>query len=110
MGKKIRKWLSIALAVVMMASALPLIAGALAPSAGGSSEPTTQATGQAPLKVEIKSDKDSYILLGKMAFTATITNTSNDQIRTVMHQNFAQHYRDSIRGGSIKLICIYAFI
>jgi len=85
MKKKMKKWLSVALAVVLMASALPLIAGAIAPSSGGSVQGTTS-SGPAPLKVEIKSDKDKYILLGKMAFTATITNTSTSTVENISAQ------------------------
>ena len=85
MGKKIRKWVCIALAVVMMASALPLIAGAIAPSAGGSME-SASSGGEGPLKVEIKSNKDRYTLLGKMEFTATITNTSSSTVENISTQ------------------------
>jgi len=82
MGKKIRKWLCIALAVVLMASALPLIAGAIA---GGSLQGASS-SGQGPLKVEIKSNKDKYTLLGKMEFTATITNISNETVENISAQ------------------------
>jgi len=81
MGKKIRKWLSIALAVVLLASALPLIAGAIAPSIGESTQSASTSGG--PLKVEIKSNKDKYTLLGKMTFTATITNTSSSTVENI---------------------------
>ena len=85
MGKKIRKWLCVVLAVVSLASSLPLIAGALAPSAGESLQEAS-ANGQAPLKVEIKSNKEKYTLLGKMEFTATITNTSNSPVEDISAQ------------------------
>jgi len=81
MGKKFKKWLCVVLAVVLMASALPLIAGAIAPS--GESAGSASSSGQGPLKVEISSDKDRYTLLGKMAFTATITNTSSDTVENI---------------------------
>ena len=84
MGKKIRKWLCVVLAVVMMASALPLVAGAIAPTAGGTQ--SAQSSNDGTLKVEIKSDKDRYTLLGKMEFTATITNTSNETVEDISAQ------------------------
>jgi len=84
MEKKFKKWLCVALAVVLMASALPLIAGAIAPSGG--SVQGASSTGQAPLKVEIRSDKDKYTLLGKMEFTATITNTSSNTVEDISAQ------------------------
>ena len=93
MGKKIKKWLCVALAVVMMASALPLIAGAIAPSAGGSVEGASS-SGQAPLKVEIRSNKDKYSLLGKMEFIATITNTSGATVENISAQ--------ALLGGSLR--------
>lgn len=82
MGKKFKKWLCIALAVVLMASALPLIAGAISPSEGAS----TQSSGDSRLRVEIKSNKTKYTLLGKMEFTATITNISNETVENISAQ------------------------
>ena len=85
MGKKMKKWLCVLLAVVLTASALPLIAGAIVPSAGETIQDVS-ANGQAPLKVEIKSNKEKYTLLGKMEFTATITNTSNETVENISAQ------------------------
>ena len=85
MGKKIKKWLCVALAVLVILPTLPLLAGAIAPSAGGTVQGASS-TGQAPLKVEIKSDKDRYTLLGKMEFTATITNTSDSTVEDISAQ------------------------
>lgn len=82
MKKIFVKWLCVVLAVVLTASALPLIAGAIAPSAGGSVQGASS-TGQAPLKVEITSSKEKYSLLGKMTFTATITNTSDSTVNNI---------------------------
>jgi len=84
MGKKIRKWLCVVLAVMMMASALPLVAGAIAPTTGGTQ--SAQSSNDGTLKVEIKSDKDRYTLLGKMEFTATITNTSSSTVENISAQ------------------------
>jgi len=78
MGKKIRKWVCVLLAVTLLATSLPLIAGAVAPSGESASS-----SGQAPLKVEIKSNKEKYTLLGKMEFTATITNTSSSTVENI---------------------------
>jgi len=83
MGKKMKKWVSIALAVVLLASALPLMAGAIAPS--GESVQGAPSSG-GPLKVEIKSNKDRYSLLGKMEFTATITNTGSSTVENISAQ------------------------
>ena len=82
MKKNLKKWAYIALAVVVVFSALPLLAGALVPSGAGTASVAT-ANGQAPLKVEIKSDKEKYTLLGKMEFTATITNISNETVENI---------------------------
>ena len=87
MKKNLKKWACIALAVVLTFSALPLLAGALVPSGAGTASVATAntatANGQAPLKVEIKSDKEKYTLLGKMEFTATITNISSDTVENI---------------------------
>ena len=82
MGKKIKKWLCVVLAVILLTSVLPLIAGAIAPSTGGSVQ-GAPSSGQLPLKVEIQADKDKYTLLGKMEFTATITNTSSETVSDI---------------------------
>ena len=98
MKKNFKKWLSIALAVVMVASALPLIAGAIAPS--GESAGSASSSGQAPLKVEIRSNKDKYSLLGKMEFTATITNISSSTVENISAQALLGSSLRPLKNGS----------
>ena len=98
MKKNFKKWLCVVLAVALLASTLPLIAGALAPS-GGSTD-SAQSSGQAPLKVEIKSNKDKYTLLGKMEFTATITNTSSSTVENISAQALLGSSLRPLKNGS----------
>ena len=98
MKKNFKKWLCVVLAVALLASSLPLIAGALAPS-GGSTE-NAPSSGQAPLKVEIRSNKDKYILLGKMEFTATITNTSSSMVENISAQALLESSLRPLANGS----------
>jgi len=98
MGKKMKKWLCVLLAVVLMASALPLIAGAIAPSTG--SAQGASSSGQSPLKVEIRSNKDKYSLLGKMEFTATITNISDSTVENISAQALLGSSLRPLKNGS----------
>ena len=97
MKKKIKKWVCILLAVVLLTSTLPLIAGALAPSAG-SVQGISSSGG--PLKVEIKPNKDKYTLLGKIEFTATITNTSSSTVENISAQALLGASLRPLKNGS----------
>ena len=100
MKKNFKKWLCVLLAVALLVPTLPLIAGAIAPTTGGSVQGATS-SGQAPLKVEIKSDKNKYTLLGKMEFTATITNTSNSTVNNISAE--ALFGKDVFKGNILPL-------
>ena len=80
MKKNLRKWLCVVLAVGLLISSLPLIAGAI-PSPSTSSVSGGQ--GQSPLRVEITSNRARYTLLGRMQFTATITNVSDSPVENI---------------------------
>ena len=83
MRKNFKKWLGAVMAVAMVVSSVPLTAGAVSPSTARAGIENASASGQAPLKVEIKANKEKYSLLGKMEFTATITNTSTSTVENI---------------------------
>jgi len=99
MKKNLKKWLSVLLAVVMLVTSLPLIAGAVAPaSADGST--TSVSSGDAPLRVEISSNRARYTLLGRMQFIATITNVSNETVNNISAETvFGDSLRPLARGS-----------
>ncbi|MCL2164311.1 MAG: S8 family serine peptidase [Oscillospiraceae bacterium] len=95
MGKKIKKWLCVLLAIALLVPTISLVAGALAPAGASASS-----SGQAPLKVEIKSNKEKYTLLGKMEFTATITNTSDSTVNNISAEALFGRSITPLKNGS----------
>jgi len=81
MKKNFKKWLCVALAVLVILPAVSLIAGALAPSI--ETAPSVQVPSDSPLKVEITSDKEEYSLFNKIVLIATITNTSSNTMNNI---------------------------
>jgi len=76
------KVLSVFLAVLVLITSIPLFAGVIvSPPFGG--ESTDQTVSDSALKVVLSSKKDKCSLLGKMEFTATITNTSSSIVNNI---------------------------
>ena len=101
MKKNLKKWLCVVLAVLVLLPTVPLIAGAIAPPENSTENVASSA--QSPLKVEITTGKDKYTLLGKIEFTATITNTSNSAVNNVRAEvQFGKDLRP-LKGSQIIL-------
>jgi len=99
MKKNIKKWLSVLLAVVMLVASLPLIAGAVTPAP--TSGNTSVSSGDSPLRVEITANRARYTLLGRMQFTATITNVSNETVNNISAEAlFGADLRPLARGST----------
>ena len=82
MKKTFIKWLCVVLAVLVVFPTTQLLTRAIsAPPAD--EEPIAPAPSNSPIKVELTSDKDTYSLLNKMEFTATITNTSGRTVNNI---------------------------
>lgn len=80
MKKTFVKWLCVVLVVLVILPAVPLLVGAVS-ATSTNEEVTTQAT--SPLKVEITANKDKLSLFGKVEFTVTVTNTSNEPVENI---------------------------
>jgi len=76
------KWVSIFMAVLLVVTSIPLTLGVITvPPFGGDS--TDQVASDSVFRVVLSSKKDKCFLLGKMEFTATITNISSSTVNNV---------------------------
>lgn len=77
MQKNVRKPLAILMALLLLASVIPMALAANNGSQGA------QGANAVPLTIEVKSDRDFYTLFSTIEFTASVTNTSNEDVRNV---------------------------
>ena len=65
-----------------------------------SEQAVTQTAGNSPLRIDISSKKDKYTLLGKIEFTATITNISNSTVNNTTAKAFFGSSLRALEDGS----------
>jgi len=102
MGKMVKRFTALALAMVLLFSGSSVALGA---GNNGAGQATAQASVSSPLRVEITASKDKALYWGNVVFTVTVTNTSNQTVNNISAEALFNENLRPIKPKESQITC-----